>query len=244
MALNFKPTASNIILILANLVPLAGVLFLGWDGKSVFVIYIIETIIVGILNAIKMLTVYLLNGAKKEPKQQGNVGGFWLIPFFLFHYFFFIFVQSVLFFAFSSIWQPHNSPEPFNIFANFALYINKDTQLALFSLLFANLTYFTEDFIVQGKYRTETMTGLMMQPYKRIILQQFVVILGGFIFMLTGGIKLVVGLFTLLKIMADYISANYKNMPALKKWVIEKAQNDEKELSETGREQIERIFGK
>ena len=46
-------------LILANLIPLYGVLFEGWDPKQMFLVYCLETIIIGIYNVIKMMMVTL-----------------------------------------------------------------------------------------------------------------------------------------------------------------------------------------
>lgn len=243
--MNQRVTASNITLLLANLVPLIGVLFLGWDGKGIFVIYILETVIIGLLNIIKMVVVGILNGTKREPELAPgqNVFGWGLIPFFIFHYYFFIFVQSVLYFAFSSIWHPAG-PEPFNVFANFMPYITGETRLALISLTIANVMYVIENFILSGEYRTTTMSALMFQPYKRIFLQQFVVILGGFIFMLSGSVTAVAVLFIFLKIAADYISANYNSSPKIQAWVkkntINKAGTD---LSEEQKRMVERMLG-
>lgn len=219
--MNAAKKTSNTVLILANLVPLVGVLFLGWDGKGIIVIYIIETIMIGLINALKMLTVYFINGTKNEPANiGGNITGLVVIPFFLFHYNFFIFVQSVLFFAFSSMWEPMGKGVAlFDLISQFSLYINQETAWALGSLLFANLTYFVNDFILNDKYKTQTIAGLMFAPYKRIFLQQFLVILGGFIFMLTDGISLVMGLFVILKIIADYVTANYAKSPIVQNWV-------------------------
>lgn len=241
---------SNAFLIAANLVPLIGVLFFGWDGKGIIVVYILETVIIGILNALKMLTVYLVNGTKNEEEEKSEftqgVSGLGLIPFFLFHYNFFIFVQSVLFFAFSSMWESiGKGPEPFNVIANFRLYINDDTLLALGSLLMANLIYVADDFIFSEKYKTASMQSLMMAPYKRIFLQQFLVILGGFIFMLTGGISIVMGLFVVLKIIADYLSANYGNNPKVTSWITKNVKGKNgKELSDEEKKMVENMFGR
>jgi hypothetical protein len=246
--MNASKKTSNVVLILANLVPLAGVLFLGWDGKGIIVVYILETVMIGIINALKMLTVYFINGTENEPKENPKaqgVSGLGLVPFFLFHYNFFIFVQSVLFFAFSSMWEPMGKgPEPFNVIANFALYINQETAWALGSLLIANLTYLINDFILNDGYKTQTMAGLMFAPYKRIFLQQFLVILGGFVFILTGGIGVVMGIFVLLKTGADYISANYGRNPKVKSWVEQNIMKDKdgKPLSEDDREAMEKFL--
>lgn len=238
---------SNLFLILANMVPLLGVLFLGWDGKGVFVIYIIETVLIGALNVLKMLVVYVLNGTRNEPAATStqNVSGFGIIPFFIFHYYFFIFVQSVLFFAFSSIGGPPTF-EPYNLIQNFAPYLQGETKFALLSLLTANLAYFVEGFVLSGQYKTETLSGLMFQPYKRIFVQQFVVILGGFVFMLSGSAAAVAALFIILKTATDYLSANYNNNPKIQAWIknnIKEQEKDKvKELTQEQKEAIDRIF--
>ena len=136
-------------------------------------------------------------------------------------------------------------PEPFNVIANFRLYINDNTLLALGSLLMANLIYVADDFIFSEKYKTASMQSLMMAPYKRIFLQQFLVILGGFIFMLTGGISLVMGLFVVLKIVADYVSANYGKNPKITNWITKNIKGkDGKELTEEQKQMVENMFGR
>lgn len=238
---------SNLFLVLANIVPLLGVLFLGWDGKGIFVIYILETVLIGILNVLKMLVVYILNGTRNEPPPSpgDNVGGFFIIPFFIFHYYFFIFVQTVLFFAFSSIWD-HSIKEPFMVISNFVPYLSGETKYALLSLLAANLTYFIDGFVLSGKYKTETLSGLMFQPYKRIFVQQFVVIFGGFIFMMSNSAAAVAALFIVLKTLADYLSANYSNNPKIQNWIkdnLKSTDDGRRELTKEEKEAIERIFG-
>ena len=241
--MNHRLSPSNITLILANLVPLIGVLFLGWDGKAVFVIYILETVIIGVLNVLKMISVAVLNGTGKEKVTPGeNIIGWGLIPFFIFHYYFFIFVQSVLYFAFSSIWQPAGGPEPVNVFANFAPYLKGETRLALISLTIANVMYVIENFILSGQYKEAALGQLMFQPYKRIFLQQFVVIFGGFIFMLSGSVVAVAILFILLKTAADYISANYNSSPKIQEWVRKHTiEKEGEQLDPKDKEIIERI---
>lgn len=241
-----KNLSSNAVLILANMVPLVGVLFFGWDGRAIFVIYILETVLIGVINVLKMLTVYILNGTKNEPPPSpgDNVSGWGLIPFFIFHYNFFIFVQSVLFFAFSSIWKTSASTQPFDLGTNFSNYLTGDTKLAVISLAIANAYYFINDFIMNDKYRTETMASLMFQPYKRIFVQQFVVILGGFIFMLSGSPAAVAVLFIVLKTVADYLSANYGNNPKIKKWIVKQTeQNSKKPMTNDEINIMDDMFG-
>ena len=54
--MNFKNT-SNIALVLANLIPLIGVIFYGWDAVLVLALFWIENLIIGAFNVVKMATV-------------------------------------------------------------------------------------------------------------------------------------------------------------------------------------------
>lgn len=238
-------TFANALLIAANMVPLVGAIFYGWDGKGIIVLYILETVMIGILNVFKMFIAYF-SGANRfaDKSDTGNVKGLAIIPFFIFHYNFFIFVQSVLFFAFSSIWSKGRGPEPFNIIGNFSLYINEETAIALGSLLISNLYFLINDFIVSGKYKIEPLDKLMFQPYKRIFLQQFLVIIGGFIFMLSGQVIAVLVLFVLLKTTGDFFSANYLNNPKVRQWLAKNMKGkDGKPLTEEEENQLKNIFG-
>ena len=49
LKLKRKLTASDYSLIAANLVPVFGVWFLDWSPKEVFLVYCLETIIIGIM---------------------------------------------------------------------------------------------------------------------------------------------------------------------------------------------------
>src|ERR1039458_5462902 len=99
---SFKPrlNRNSVSIILWNLLPVACVLFLGWQPLYIFICYALETIVIGIFNIFKMLTVYRY-GLPDPPEQRGT-GGLGMIPFFIFHYFFFVFGQLTLFFSVSA----------------------------------------------------------------------------------------------------------------------------------------------
>ena len=52
---------ADIFLIVANLVPVFGVWFLGWNAIEAFIVYAMETLIVGMLTLLKMLVVTLVS---------------------------------------------------------------------------------------------------------------------------------------------------------------------------------------
>ena len=63
-----KLTISDFFLIVVNLVPLYGVWFEGWDAKQVFIVYCLETVIIGIINVVKMACINIF-GDKQAVKK-------------------------------------------------------------------------------------------------------------------------------------------------------------------------------
>lgn len=192
-------TINDYLLIVINLIPLYGVWFLGWDAKHIFVVYAMETVIIGIINVLKMSFITLF--VKKQDTWQNNGGssmqsGWFFILFFIAHYGFFVFVQTQIFFAVSRL-IPNGS-----FFANYAkipalLGDNGKLMLLIFVAYYTLQNLF--DFFLSGNYKTISMGRLMFEPYMRIFVQQFVVILGG-IFLGFGAGKIFMLVFVIAKI--------------------------------------------
>ena len=98
-------TSKNLALLLINLVPLYGVLFLEWQAMIIIVFYVAETILVGILHVFKMAALYIMNHrnpmALAVERTNTGVKGLGLIPFFIFHFGFFVFIQMMVFGGFT-----------------------------------------------------------------------------------------------------------------------------------------------
>jgi hypothetical protein len=74
-----RPTFSLIALVAANLVPLAGVLFLGWDAAMILLLYWSENLVIGAFNVLKMILV--------QPRSRvGWAGKLFMVPFFCVHF--------------------------------------------------------------------------------------------------------------------------------------------------------------
>ena len=52
-----KPSLSTQALTVANLLPLIGVVFLGWDAAAIVLLYWIENLIIGLFNVLRMILV-------------------------------------------------------------------------------------------------------------------------------------------------------------------------------------------
>ena len=53
----FKLTSSAILLVWANMIPLFGIFLFGWDAVTILVLYWLESVIIGALNIVKILSV-------------------------------------------------------------------------------------------------------------------------------------------------------------------------------------------
>ena len=200
-----KLNGGDWFLILANLVPLYGVWFQGWDPKQMFLVYCLETIIIGGYNVIKMIIV-TLNKKKDVWENLGGgksmVSGWFFILFFIVHYGFFVFIQTGIFAAVSGISSADGAFGPLTFLSRIFSYLNIDakTVLYIFIAMYGFRMFF--DFILNGKYKEISMGVLMFQPYLRIFIQQFVVILGS-MFLAFGAGKIFMLIFVCIKIFAE-----------------------------------------
>ncbi|MBI4287679.1 MAG: hypothetical protein HY671_04520 [Chloroflexi bacterium] len=82
-----KPTV--IILIIANLLPIYGVLFLGWEVFPLLLLFWTENIMIGVFNILKIAICSPASPVKWIAK-------IFVIPFFTFHYAVFMLVHGIL----------------------------------------------------------------------------------------------------------------------------------------------------
>lgn len=201
-------TIDDFFLMAVNIIPLIGVWLYGWNARHIFLVYCMETVIIGFINVIKMACVTLF--VRKADVWENNGGGSmqsgWLfILFFILHYSFFVFVQTQLFFGVTGM-LPNGSM--IMNYAKIPELLGADGRLLL--LIF--IAYYTVQnvfgFFASGAFKTISMSRLMFEPYMRIFVQQFVVILGS-IFLTFGGGKIFVLIFVLAKIFFEvYINFN------------------------------------
>ncbi len=179
----FYPTQQNAYIWLSSIY-LLFILYLGKISPiTVLFAYFIETVVIGIFNALKMFWSIRYGNHKAR--------GYWLIIFFLFHYCFFIGIQSV--FGFSLFRMETNSifKEPFQIIENYKIILElEEMKYAFPAIVFTHLGKFFSDFIKNEKYKKFLPNEIMFKPYLRIFIQQFVVILSFFFLFLgkAGGI--------------------------------------------------------
>jgi hypothetical protein len=193
-------------LIAVNAIPLYGVLAGNWDGIAVIILYMMESIIIGLAHALRLL----FYGNKFRDKQDDNfkLGNYGLTLFFLFHYFFFVFVQSVLLFGFVEGGYP-GLKDGFNVLHNYSLFFVEPYKVAIYAFIGSQIVYTIREIMLTHPYEDLSAGEYMFLPYSRIFVQQFVVIFGAMIYMLSGSITAVVVLLIILKTLAEYLGQRY-----------------------------------
>jgi len=171
--------ATQNIFIVVSAVYLLALIFLGKaSAMSILFAYFLETIIIGLFNALKMFWTLKFGMHKKNNAQFAKYG---IIIFFLFHYGFFVAIQSIFGFALFGIESTSVIKEPFHIIDNYRIILGlEDITYVLPAILFVHVGKFFLDFIKNKKYDVFTANEIMFKPYVRIFIQQFVVIISFF----------------------------------------------------------------
>jgi len=164
-----QPTA--VILILANLIPLFGVLFWHWEVFPLMLLFWMENVILGIINVAKMITV-------KSGNPRENTSKAFIIPFFCLHYGMFTLVHGVFVIVlFSGLLDETGSGGDFSL---------PGFLVAILSITVSHLVSFYYNYIRGGEYTRTTLNSLMFQPYGRVIVLHLTIIGSGFLIMILG----------------------------------------------------------
>jgi Family of unknown function (DUF6498) len=189
-----------VALVVANLIPLIGVLFFGWSVWNILVIYWLENGIVGVINVLKMS---VATGDEVSPGVTLMVNGrpatsatkMGLIPFFIVHYGIFWFVHGIF---------------VLTLPAFFSLMSDDGMTLDLGPVVFAALGLaishglsFWWNFLHGGEYRRTAAAALMFAPYKRLVALHITIIFGAFAVMFTGAPAAAVAVLVAIKTAID-----------------------------------------
>lgn len=215
-----KLTISQIILIGINLLPILGVWFQGWDAARIFLFYCLETILIGIFHVFKMILAIILSrptGGDAKQNRTIFLMALFFVLFFILHYGIFVFVQTSMFFAVSGVYKG----ELFNL-TPLTLQQLLGREGMLMMIIF--IAYYTIQAIREiAVFRIDKISDLvkmMFQPYLRVFIQQFVLILGSmFLVFELGGIFILI--FILVKLYIEiYLDWNGKINKSLEDYKI------------------------
>ena len=198
-------TTSDIFLIAVNLVPIWGVWFAGWEATEVFLVYCLESVIIGLYNLLKM---WLTTHIKKNDvwnNTDNNVtimSGYFFMFFFFIHYGFFIFIQLSIFLGASRLEDKLGIGGVFDFIFHLQKYLSYNSLMLLLIFIVSYGLLTVKDFVWSGEYKSASLGELLFQPYDRIFIQQFTVIVGS-IFVSLGAGKVFITIFVIVKIFFD-----------------------------------------
>lgn len=185
---------SVIVLIVTNIVPIFGVIFLDWQVFIVMSLFWAENVIIGMFNVLKMMLALFGNTGKEE-------NNFSLIPFFFVHYGIFTIIHGVLVFTiFGGIFEHDNLIT--GVTESYGTLIDPSLAWAILALTFSHAVSFVVNYIAGREWKNTNLEKLMIQPYARVIILHLTILFGGFLVMLLN--SPVVGL-VLLIILKTYV---------------------------------------
>jgi hypothetical protein len=166
------------VLVAANLVPLAGVLFWGWDAFALVALFWMENVVVGVFFILRMLCL--------DPRDPALwAAKLFMVPFFCLHYGMFTAIHGMFVFAMLggnrydvkglAVLEPAARAA-----SDFGLW------LPLAVLVASHLFSFLWNYLVRGEFRRAQLATLMAQPYLRVVALHVGILLGGFGAMVLG----------------------------------------------------------
>ena len=179
---------SALVLIIANLIPVAGSVFLGWNLSDVMVLYWAESAVVGFFNICKIIIIGRWAALFAAPFFAGHFGGFMAVHF--------LFIYTIF------IEQFQAGGESAGDLAEVALLF---TSLwpALAALFISHAYSFYTNFLGRREYKEKTVNDQMSEPYGRIMFMHLVLIIGGGLTMALGSPVPVLLIMIALKIFFD-----------------------------------------
>jgi hypothetical protein len=193
-------SAAVIALVLANVIPLYGVLALGWEVFPIMLLFWMENLVVGGFNVLKMLL--------SEPQDRAKwLGKLFLVPFFCFHYGMFTLIHGVFVLGFfGQYFRPGASfPSTGDVVG---LIRELHLGYAVLALVASHAFSFGYNYLWRGEFRTSSLQGLMQQPYGRVVVLHLAILGGGFLIMAlkspTAGLVLLVALKIILDVRSHW----------------------------------------
>lgn len=189
------------VLVLSNLVPLAGVLWWGWDLFTILTLYWVENGIVGVYNVSKILRAegsgvmggvrMTLNGRPVEGVARKALAGFFVVHyggFWIGHGLFVLIFLPLMASGFGNpvLLNPDGSMSvglqgPFGPGADWALVGYGAVALAI-----SHGVSYRANYIGRGEYLSASPAGQMMAPYGRLMILHVTIVLGASVSVFVG----------------------------------------------------------
>ena len=184
-------------LILANLVPLVGVVFWGWNLSSIMVLYWCESAIIGLYSMAKLIVIAQWLSVLAIPLFWGHFIGFMAAHF--------LFINLV----FINRGMNTRGMDQFSALTP----IFNEIWLSLLALTVSHGISFYMNFVRRKEYESGNVIGLMLAPYKRVAIMHCTVLLGGFGSLLLGEPAIALIVLIAMKLLMDSRSHLKEHQP-------------------------------
>ena len=197
-------------LVLVNLLPLAGVLWLGWRMVDVLLLFWVENVVIGVVNLLR-LGVRLFAG--RELKAA------FCMPVFALHYFGFCAAHGFVLFLMFGFFGPHHGPSSAFAVDDVGGFIREllrepDLVWGVAAVAASHVFSFVVNFLLGGEWRHTHVETLMKAPYARVIALHVFIVLGATIIVALGEPLYALAVLVVVKVALD-ASAHLKELRKL-----------------------------
>ena len=175
-------TPSVVVLVVANLFPLYGVLFQGWQVFPIVLLYWLENVVVGVFFILRIVAASPGEDASPTAleQQMGRAAKLFLVPFFAVHYGIFTLVHGVFVLVLFGRETGQMVPSVSLVFSAITRY---SLVLALVALTASHAFSFVVNYLGKGEYRGADLGTLARAPYSRVVVLHLAILGGGFLVM-------------------------------------------------------------
>lgn len=160
-----------LLLIAANLLPVAGVVWWGWDVFSILFLFWCENVVIGVFG-IARTAVFAV--------QKSIPGGLFTSVFFTVHYGGFMFGHLMVLIGLFLVRADQNSDLVSDIEYVLGTF-DRWTMIAIAALVVSHGWSFVQNFLGKREYESLSTLGAMAMPYKRMAITHVALIAGGFL---------------------------------------------------------------
>lgn len=165
--------ASAWLLLVVNLVPLAGALWLNWQVLDLLMLFWLENLVIGLFNLVRMAT------AADRVRVARRI---FLMAFFTLHYGGFAFAHGV---ALLSLFGPSEPGLP-GAAALWATFQASALRWAALALLISHAVSMIMNDWRSGERQRQSVSSLMTRPYQRVMALHVTILVGGLAVSLLG----------------------------------------------------------
>lgn len=180
-----RPAA--LALILMNFIPLWGVIFWDWDVANILHLYWAENVIYGLITILRILT--------NQHRGKTFSERFFLSVFFTIHYGLFCYGHSVFVFSGAILEESEIT----------ALAYLSTNWLVILGFFGSHLVSYFYNYLGRGEAQRMKAEKVMFLPYRRIVILQVTIILGGMAVMSLGSSAGLIAVLVIAKTMGDLV---------------------------------------